>query len=389
MEWKDIPDDLVRILHDELTGTADGSRQAEFEQWLAADEANRRFYERMKKPSALAGSLKEFRSFDPDEGMRQLRGKIRRRSRASLRRRATWWTGAAAVLLLTVVGVRFIADGPDDIPEIGRVSAIAMLTMPDGSVVALDENSKNNHIASSENVDITHSGSTLIYESQGERPELGQALYSVLNIPKGMIFDLRLEDGTHVWLNADSRLRFPSVFGADERRVVLEGEAYFDVSENVARPFIVETGGQRLTVLGTRFNLSAYPDAGRQVTTLDQGSVSLSVPGGGETILKPGQQAVLSSATGRFEVGPTDAAEVSSWRDGMFVFDGDTLDEVFVKLSRWYDFNYVIDSRVGGKIVRGNLRIADDVNPIFDVIEMIAQVDITHKSGTILIEMKK
>ncbi|MCL2561931.1 MAG: FecR domain-containing protein [Rikenellaceae bacterium] len=272
-------------------------------------------------------------------------------------------------------------------PVISRVTADATLVMPDGSVITLNEATRNSRITSHDNIEIIHADDGgLVYETQSAVAEA--TTNTTLNVPRGMTFYIALEDGTHVWLNADSKLHFPAVFGKTERRVILEGEGYFDVKSDSQRPFIVETANQQLTILGTQFNLSAYPDEQKTLTTLVEGSVFLSVTGGGSTtVLKPGQQAVLSPEG--LIVNEVNTRDISIWRDGVFKFDGCTLSEVFIKLSRWYDFDYTLDSNAENRIFRGNIKVYEDVYPIFDVIEMVAQVGITMKGESINIKMTK
>ncbi|MCL2561600.1 MAG: FecR domain-containing protein [Rikenellaceae bacterium] len=394
MERNDVPDRLVRTIKDCLLGIANDSQFEELEQWLAADKANRRFYERMKMPSGISESMKKYLDFDSSEDIRQLRSKIRRKYRKSIFGRMIRYAGIAAVIILAVLGGRIIIDSSDKhvIPIIGKISETAVLTMPDGSMIALDKSTENSRVATRENVDIVHTENSLICTPQSDNvaSASGEISFSSLNVPRGMTFNITLEDGTHVWLNADSRLRFPVAFGDSQRRVILEGEGYFEVAPDAKRPFIVETANQKVTVLGTQFNISAYPNETRQTTTLIEGSISLSVSGSAEQfVLKPGQQAVFSCKTGGVVVKEGYTEEVSSWREGIFLFDGDTLGEVFVKLSRWYDFDYYINDGLEGKIIRGNARIPDDVNSIFSIIEMVARVEITQKSGIIHIDTKE
>ena len=309
------------------------------------------------------------------------------------RRRRFFLRGtAAAAVLLAVVGTWLAIDNTriGKIPTIGKISDNAVLIMSDGSQVVLDRTTENSRVAFSDNINVIHKQGGLVYEAQENTAVSETTLYSTLNIPKGMIFDVVLEDGTHIWLNADSKLHFPATFDDDERRVRLEGEGYFDVAHDAGRPFVVETPGQAVTVLGTQFNVSAYPDEQKEFTTLVEGSVSLSLPGGGsETMLRAGQQAVLSSASGKFLVNEVDTGDISIWRAGMFSFDGHTLSEVFVMLSRWYDFDYSLDSALDDIVFKGNLRVTEDVNSIFRIIERSGQVEIAARGKTIEIKMTK
>lgn len=184
-----------------------------------------------------------------------------------------------------------------------------------------------------------------------------EVMYNTLEVPRGGEYDLVLEDGTRVWLNADSRLKYPVVFPGSERRVMLEGEAYFEVARDTNRPFLVETGVQSLRVLGTAFNVCAYPDEPDIYTTLVHGSVALSTGGQGhECVLVPGEQAVCHVHNGSFTVGKVDVSQVAAWKKGLFVFENQNLEQIMLKLARWYNVTVFFRNEAAKTIeFRGNL----------------------------------
>jgi len=159
-----------------------------------------------------------------------------------------------------------------------------------------------------------------------------------LSTPRGGQYRVTLVDGTKVWLNAASSLSYPTNFTGKERRVRLVGEAYFEVAHNAKQPFIVTTDGQQVKVLGTSFNLNAYREEHKTVTTLVNGHVQLSTEGiGTPQQLFPGEQAVLQNAG--FEVAKVDAALFGSWKDGQFRFKATPLVEALRQIERWYDLD--------------------------------------------------
>jgi ferric-dicitrate binding protein FerR (iron transport regulator) len=177
--------------------------------------------------------------------------------------------------------------------------------------------------------------------------------YNTLTVPPKMDYKLRLSDGTEVWLNATSRLRFPFSFTGDKREVYLEGEAYFQVSKNDTKPFVVHTEQTDIHVLGTSFNVNAYSD-GLTRTSLVSGAV-IATAAGKEVRLKPGEEAVYSSENG-YKVVSFDDSEVLAWMKGVYVFHNTSLSEIASVIERWYGVQVVFDNKeLAGKKFTGGL----------------------------------
>jgi ferric-dicitrate binding protein FerR (iron transport regulator) len=170
--------------------------------------------------------------------------------------------------------------------------------------------------------------------------------------PRGGTYQITLPDGTQVWLNADTKITFPSQFIGQERRVILEGEAYFSVTHNKQKPFIVKTEEQEVTVLGTEFNINAYKDENKTLTTLLTGSVS--VHAATQATLVPGQQSSLWN--GQLKVQKADLESATSWKNGVFLFYNLDMKAIMRQLARWYnveiDINTIPESRYYGEISR-------------------------------------
>jgi transmembrane sensor len=180
-------------------------------------------------------------------------------------------------------------------------------------------------------------------------PALGARGLLTASTPRGGTYTVTLPDGTKVWLNAASSLKFPAAFtGLPNRKVELTGEAYFEVSKDKAHPFIVKTTKQEVEVLGTHFNINSYEDEKSTKTTLLEGAVQVSLLGGGpdegaasrnDVILKPNEQSTLTDS--RIKVAKIDVGEVIAWKKGDFIFNDETLESVMRKVSRWYDVEVV------------------------------------------------
>ncbi|GHE23113.1 FecR family protein [Sphingobacterium griseoflavum] len=263
-----------------------------------------------------------------------------------LRSSKKWSLAAVALLALALSFSFFIWKAKDNADsfqavDIGPASKKARLEIADGQIVMLDKNQEG-VINVQEGVRLCHDTAGQLYYLHDQK-DRAPAVPQRITIPKGGNYQLTLADGTKVWLNAGSSMEFPSYFDGNERVVKLSGEAYFEVTKFAGgrRPFIVETTGQRVIVLGTRFNVKAYADEKESVTTLLSGSVQIATAG--ETVaLKPGQQAQVSQEGVR--VSEVDPLIATDWANGDFVFMEESLPSILRKLERWYDIKVVYRS---------------------------------------------
>ncbi|WP_343701722.1 FecR domain-containing protein [Chitinophaga sp.] len=217
----------------------------------------------------------------------------------------------------------------------------AVLTLANGRKIALDDAAAGN-LATQAGARITKSaGDEVIYESEGGKNATEMA-YNVISTPRGGQFQVRLPDGTRVWLNAASSLRFPTSFEGRVRKVELSGEGYFEVAKDAGHPFIVTSSGQSIQVLGTHFNVNAYGDGGLVRTTLMEGSVR--VNGEHESnMLVPGEQSQLNIRSGSMRKVKADVEQVMAWKNGNFLFNDTYLPDIMLQLSRWYDVEVAQD----------------------------------------------
>jgi ferric-dicitrate binding protein FerR (iron transport regulator) len=181
------------------------------------------------------------------------------------------------------------------------------------------------------------SNGVLTYKAEGKA---GGVSFNTVRTPNGAQYHLRLADGTDVWLNAASSLRFPTAFQGADRIVAITGEAYFEVAHDAAKPFRVETNGSQVEVLGTRFNVNAYEDGGQWKTTLIQGKVRVTRDKA-KVVLLPGHQARLNAVTGRFDVKAANIEEALAWKNGNFQFENTDIKTVMNQIARWYNVEVV------------------------------------------------
>ena len=232
----------------------------------------------------------------------------------------------------------------------------AILTLANGKQIVLN-NTKNGLVATQGNIIINKtSNNQIIYKASAG--ELTALSYNTITTPRGGQFQVVLPDGTKVWLNSASSLKYPTIFTGKERNVTLIGEAYFEVAKNKEMPFKVATTGQVVEVLGTHFNINAYEDEPVIKTTLLEGSVKISSAKGVELgLLHPGQQSVMNAGKGEMIISDADTAQAVAWKNGLFYFKGADVVSIMKSLARWYNIDVEFDGqmpqrRFSGKIYR-------------------------------------
>lgn len=219
----------------------------------------------------------------------------------------------------------------------------AILTLANGSTVVLND-AQNGTLAQQGNTKVIKLNGKLGYNA-ASGSGTSEILYNTVSTPRGGQYQVELPDGSMVWLNAASSLRFPTSFAGKERRVEITGEVYFEIAKNKAMPFIVSVNGAEVHVTGTHFNVMAYNEEASLETTLLEGAVNF-VKGGNNTILKPGQQSQLTKNGQLKTVNDVDVIKVMAWKNGYFNFGGSDFEMIARQLSRWYDVEVVYDRKI-------------------------------------------
>lgn len=288
-----------------------------------------------------------------------------------------YWSAAALLFLslllyygkerLNIFGT-YTSTYKNDIPAGGDK---AYLTLADGKRIALTD-SMIGTISPSPGLRISKTAKgQLRYELAKGASGNG---YNTITTPKGGKYEVILADGTHVYLNAASSLRFPTSFtGAAERWVTLTGEGYFEVSHRDGQPFYVQSGKQLLRVLGTHFNLKAYPDEQSVKTTLLQGSVKVSNSEGSNAVLKPGQQSQLDQ--GKLKLAEVDVMAATDWQRAEINLKAEDFQSTMRKIARWYDVEIVFDETAPGDLALGGLVSRDkSLVAVLKVMELTGKV---------------
>lgn len=220
--------------------------------------------------------------------------------------------------------------------------------------------------------------------------DLSANIMNTLYTPAGQRAQLVLQDGTEVWLNAKSKLVYPAQFVGKERRVTVEGEAFFNVAKNPSKPFIVSTQDVDMKVLGTQFNVFCYPDAGYIQTSLLEGSVKVFFPDKENegVILKPDQQVTVSQ--GEMHVSPINLEDHFLWREGIYAFENEPLIEILKKMELYYDVRIVVkDASLFNDTYTGKFRQRDSLDDVFRVLQQIRRFKIEKDKDRNIITLSK
>lgn len=281
-----------------------------------------------------------------------------------------WLRYAAAILILTTGSIIYfsnnktnqstpveIAQQPKDIaPGTNR----AILTINNNQQIALDSGQTGINISN-----------TITYNDGKEIAAAGKIIQ--LATPRGGQYHAVLPDGSVVWLNAASSIRFPSKFNNGERRVEVTGETYFEIAKDASKPFKVTGGNQEIEVLGTAFNLNAYDDERNVTTTLLTGSVKLSLQNGVQTKLIPGQQAQVLSNNHFKVLNEVSTGEVIAWKNGLFQFKKTSVESIMKQVARWYDIEVIFESGAAQQI-DGSIPRNTQLSNVIRILEMTGKV---------------
>lgn len=249
----------------------------------------------------------------------------------------------------------------------------AVLTLANGKKIVLTDGD-NGQLAKQAGISITKTkDGELVYSVVAEQESQSPVEYNTTETPRGGQYQIILADGSKVWLNAASSLKYPTRFGGKERIVELTGEGYFEIAHNEAMPFKVKTNKQVVTVLGTHFNVNAYEDEPSLRTTLLEGSVKVSTDNGtAARVLRPGQQSALTG--NKIDVTDGDTEEAVAWKNGYFRFRGESIESIMRKLSRWYNIEVRYEGNVSGDYYGKVLRFKS----ISHVLKMLSKTESVH-----------
>lgn len=305
----------------------------ELDEWIMRSDENMILFEKMTDEKNIEQAAGWFKQMNVEEELKQTKRKIHERKRTG-----GWiYTMAAAIIILIIAGVFIWQNerGKNNTktiaitkPDITPGSDQATLTLANGQQIVL--NNKGADTSINDQVKLRRKDGQLIYTSDAATKELA---YNTLTTPGKGQYELVLPDGTKVWLNAESSIRYPVAFIGSERKVFVTGETYFEVATDKTKPFRVMANDIMLEDLGTQFNVNAYNNEPYFSATLVEGAVRVT-KGSKEIILKPGQQAQIRDDN--FTILTADMDAVTAWKNNQFKFSSTSIDEVMRQVGRWY-----------------------------------------------------
>lgn len=381
---------ISNLILKKITSTLSDTEAKELEAWIGQSMARRNLVDRLTDPSALDEEFRGELRINPTRPAEDMEQRIARLKRSHRNRRILkaaaiitgLLVGAAAWILLPEISFRndsattpVIASRPLSIEDLTPGSIGAVYTTPNGEAITL--NASDTSIMANKLL-------TLADRCAANRTADNLSL----EVGRGREFKIVLEDSTVVWLNSESTLSYPEVFGTTERRVHVTGEAYFAVKPDSKRPFYVETDEQTVRVYGTTFNVRAYSDDPYIYTTLEHGSIAISraESPSGEVLLSPGHQALLNREDYKLNMRVVDPQVITGWRNGRFVFENQPLSVIMRDLARWYDFEYEFEEPALEEIIfMGSIPRYSDFSVAKRILERSGDIEIKTSDNKLLI----
>ena len=369
--------EIARIIQKSLKGKLSESEERQLSGWRKVSDENERAFQRMISEDFYTIGMEKLEMYDSRVAYgRFLQKKYQQRRK---RRFLINMARVAAVALPFVIALVLYVGLNREEEQMVRPSLAsnilpgtskAVLTLANGQMIPLGKEATDSTIIT-DGTQISASGSGVTYASGVESESV---VYNKLEIPRGGEFCLTLSDGTRVWLNSETSIQYPVAFGAKERRVFVQGEAYFEVAKDAKKPFTVQFMSSSVTVLGPSFNIRAYPEEKRSQTTLAEGSVRIYSPGS-SMLLKPGEQAEVSALSGEMVKQEGEVKNFTSWKDGRFVFEQQPLEDIMRTLERWYDIRVIFKDEGAKRIsLSGNMKRYGDFSQVMKMLQMTGDV---------------
>lgn len=393
-----MTNEIDQLIWRVLDGKASEGEIRGLKGWIEEKESNREYFRQWKKIWNMTNGPTLSVTRKQREKERFLKsihqsyaGKVRKR------RIIHYWPVAASVVLLVGVFVGFALNewsqmkADQGIAQTERIvpGVKAELILSTGERVCLAQRSefiegmKESGIRNDSLAGLNYVGAKIQGKEIGE-----EIVYNTMQIPVGGFYQLKLADGTKVWLNSLTQLRFPVTFAGEERKVYLTGEAYFEVARDSVHPFIVATDeGMEVKVYGTEFNVDTYRK-GTVKTTLVNGKVGIRVSATGEEVrLSPNQMALFTKATQSIQVENVDPYGAVAWKDGKFVFEDEPMEEIMERLSRWYDVKvFYANERIKKHTFTGIITRFADISDVLHLMEETAAVEFNIQGNIVTVK---
>lgn len=359
------------------------SEKEELTSWLQTSPKNKKIYARLQEKS-FSEDIARYQQISTTRGLDNYR---RRYVQTNKRLLGKWyWAAAVAVFIIGIATLFFYQEEHPTVAKttISPGSSKAMLILNNGEIISLSEKNKT-EIVATEELSIRNEGSRLRYTASENTKNEQANNYNELIVPKGGEFTLTLSDGTKVWLNSQSKIRYPVIFNDITREVYLEGEAYFEVAKDPQHPFHVNArNGVNIEVLGTSFNVRSYTDENAIETVLEEGSVRMS-QGKDAVILSPGNKAVYLPNE-PIQLTTVNTELYTAWRHGQYIFMEESVENILKQLSRWYDIEVFYSNEAAKSVVfSGDVRKYDDINTLLEAMEIAGGIHFRINGKTLIV----
>lgn len=376
---QDVHYEIAALIAKHLQSSLTSLEAQKLQLWIEASDSNRDLFDALTDEALLMNELFLLDSFKPSDGWATFAKTIHQPVAPivpTTRWYAQYWAVAAAVLMMAFLTSVYFLKTPSKktmassshkkpITDIMPGGNKAMLQLADGTLVTLSD-SLSGFQASQQNVKLVIKNGEISYASKGASQE---NLFNKVITPRGGQYKLRLNDGTQIWLNAASSIKYPVAFVGNTRIVELTGEAYFDVAHDPKHPFIVKlTGNKQVRAIGTSFNINAYGDDNHDEATLIRGSVKVE-SGNNERLLVPGQQAKFLADNQLLLSNQVDVDEIVAWKNGQFVFNALTVKSIMVQLARWYELEVVYSGKISEETFSGIVSRNSNLSEVLKIME--------------------
>ena len=382
-------DRIVRLLQLYLLGDITEEERQELEDWCEEAPRNRKLFEQICQEDLFSKERYVYEKINDTKAFSVFEKRVRKVSSRSI---GNWWKYAAVLLFpILVVGSWKLMHETEQVSIVASsVAPIqpgcsqAVLVLDDGRKVFLKEEEEG-VISEDKEITVTGEKDRLVYTSS-EGKNVDEIRFNELEVPRGGEYKVRLADGTLVYLNSATRMKYPVKFDEKERKVYLSGEAYFEVAKDPERPFFVEMEGVEVRVYGTSFNVNTH-QKGNVQTVLVKGSIGVKVLSSGmESVIRPGQMAEFKQGNTKVDVKDVNVAVYTDWKDGIFRFENQRLEDILAVLSNWYDMN-VFYQTVSVKELHfsGYMERYKDVSVILEAITLSTGVTFSIQGKTIIV----
>jgi transmembrane sensor len=363
------------------------SEHEELDDWVTASMRNQQLFEDLTDPANLKKWMRVMEKLDKQAALERIKSRIEseKAPRFFLQRRfRLYWAAAAVFIGMIFIGVYlFEQSGSFRLSKIAMKNDLlpggkhAVLKLGNASIILLDTAKSGYILTGVGDIQITKDSSGLNYLTSGKMN--AGIVFNELTTPAGGEYEVRLSDGTRVWLNASSSLKYPEAFTDSVRKVELTGEGYFEVAKDPDHPFIVLKGNNEVRVLGTHFNVNAYTDNQETIVTLAEGSVKLNE----SVILKPGEQGSINQE-GKIQTSSADLETALAWKNGQFIFKMTPMEQIMLQVSHWYNARIIYQGNVSEHF---NARIPREVpvSKLLHLLEATGQVHFKIEDRTITV----